>query len=87
MIIGEAITAKPKPRTPWIEELIKSNIAIKVTSKKVKSNGKFNQFLLRLVLEFLHHQNVFQVLFLKIIIFHLNEIQILHHHLESIEYW
>ena len=83
MIIGEAITAKPKPRTPWIEELIKSNIAIKVTSKKVKSNGKFNQFLLRLVLEFLHHQNVFQVLFLKIIIFHLNEIQILHHHLES----
>ena len=27
MIIGEAITAKPNPRTPWTEELIKSNIA------------------------------------------------------------
>ena len=48
MMIGEAMTAKPKPRRPWTEELIKSNIAIKVTSIKVKSNGKLNQVLLQL---------------------------------------
>ena len=49
MMIGEAMTAKPKPRTPWTAEPIKSNSAIKITSNRVKSNGKFNQVLLQLI--------------------------------------
>ena len=48
-IIGEAITAKPKPKTPWMAEPIKSNTAIKITSNRFKSNGKFNQDLLQLI--------------------------------------
>jgi len=47
-IIGDAITANPKPRTPCTAELTKRSKAIKITSKRVKSNGKLNQVLLQL---------------------------------------
>jgi len=46
--MGEAITAKPNPRTPCTAELMNNSEAIKITSNKVNSNGKLNQVLLQL---------------------------------------
>ena len=41
-IIGDAMTAKPNPRTPWTDEEINNNSAIKNSSKIERSKGMFN---------------------------------------------
>ena len=41
-IIGDAMTAKPNPRTPWTDAEINNRSAIKISSKIERSKGMFN---------------------------------------------
>ena len=46
--IGEAITANPKPKTPWTEDPTNINEAIKIIWKSERSKGRVKQALLLL---------------------------------------
>ena len=41
-IIGDAMTAKPNPRTPWIDAETNNRSAMKISSKIERSKGMFN---------------------------------------------
>jgi len=41
-MIGDAITAKPKPRTPWTAADIKTRNATNINSCRDRSKGMFN---------------------------------------------
>ena len=42
IMIGDAITAKPKPRTPWTAADIKTRNATNINSCRDRSKGMFN---------------------------------------------